>query len=131
MTASGLLAAVMIVASAAAVGAQARSQPYSGNGDYQVFCSSCHGTEGRGDGVIAKSLTKRPADLTLLAQRHGGTFPEERVFATIDGRQGGGHAEDMPKWADVFARSSESAGPEQAAVRIDTLVKYLQTLQVK
>ena len=38
---------------------------------------------------------------------------------------------DMPAWGDVFAKSRESAGPENAAARISTLVKYLESLQVK
>jgi hypothetical protein len=37
----------------------------------------------------------------------------------------------MPAWGDVFAKASESAGAENAASRIDVLVKYLQTLQAK
>ena len=95
--------------------------------------ASCHGAEGRGDGVIAKSLKKRPADLTQLTKRNNGVFPEERVFKTIDGRQpGGAHSDsDMPVWGDVFAKSSESAGAENVAARIETLVRYLQTLQAK
>ena len=108
-------------------------QTYSGHGDYQVFCASCHGATAKGDGVIAKSLAKRPPDLTQLAARNNGEFPEENVARTIDGREPGtahGNA-DMPAWGDVFAKSQESAGPENAAARISTLVKYLESLQVK
>jgi len=60
-------------------------------------------------------------------------FPEEKVFKTVDGRRpGSAHSDsDMPEWGDVFAKAAESAGAEQAAARIDALVKYLQTLQAK
>jgi mono/diheme cytochrome c family protein len=109
----------------------AQSQPYSGNADYQVYCSSCHGTEARGDGMIAKSLKQRPSDLTQLAKRNNGVFPEKKVFDTIDGRKITAHGNDMPAWAEVFAKATESAGAENAAARIDVLVQYLQTLQVK
>jgi mono/diheme cytochrome c family protein len=133
MKAWGLLAAGIIVVGAAlvTVGAQVQSQPYSGSGDYQVYCSSCHGPDAKGDGVIAKSLRKHPADLTQLTKKNDGEFPTEKVFKTIDGSKGGGHADEMPAWGDVFAKSSESAGAENAAARIDVLVKYIQSLQAK
>jgi mono/diheme cytochrome c family protein len=112
--------------------AQVQTQPYSGHGDYQVYCSSCHGTEAKGDGVIAKSLKQRPSDLTQLAKRSNGVFPEKKVFEAIDGRKSTAHGDpDMPAWAEVFAKAKESAGAENAAARIDVLVQYLQNLQVK
>ena len=112
--------------------AQMQTQPYSGHGDYQVYCASCHGTEAKGDGVIAKSLKQRPSDLTQLAKRNNGVFPDKRVFDVIDGRKIAAHGDsDMPVWAEVFAKARESAGAENAAARIDVLVQYLQTLQVK
>ena len=133
MKAWGLLAATIIVAASALVTVRAqRARLFSGNGDYQVYCSSCHGAEARGDGMIAKSLKKRPADLTLLSKRNNGVYPDDKVFKTIDGRKGSAHSDsDMPAWGDVFAKASESASPENTALRIDTLVKYIETLQAK
>jgi cytochrome c553 len=127
--------AIAIAAATAAsvnLGAQVQTQPYSGSADYQAYCSACHGTEAKGDGSIAMSLKKRPSDLTQLAKRNKGVFPEEKVFKTIDGRQGSAHSDsDMPVWSEAFAKSSESPGAENAATRINVLVQYLQTLQVK
>lgn len=132
MKALGLPAAAFVVLCTLATATAQESQPYSGHGDYQVYCSSCHGAEARGDGAIAKSLKKRPADLTQLTRRNDGVFPSERVAQTIDGRKGGGHDDaDMPRWGEVFGKSSQSASPQQTAERIDTLVKYLDTLQAK
>lgn len=131
MKAVGLSAAAVVVWALATVGAQP-SEPYSGHGDYQAYCSSCHGVTAHGDGEIAKSLKKRPANLTQLTRRNDGVFPSDRVFKTIDGRKGGGHDDtDMPRWGEVFAKSSESASQAQTAQRIDTLVKYLETLQTR
>ena len=31
------------------------------------YCASCHGTNGTGDGPVAKSLNKPPANLRLLS----------------------------------------------------------------
>ena len=126
-------ASAMAMVAVATIGARAQPQTYSGSGDYRVYCSSCHGADARGDGPIAGSLKKRPADLTQLTRRNNGVFPDEKVFKTIEGPQpGSGHRDsDMPAWAGVFARASESAGADKAAARIGALVKYLQTLQAK
>jgi len=129
------LTAVAILAGTIAgahVMAQVRTQPYSGQADYQAYCASCHGTDAKGDGIIAKSLKQRPSDLTQLARRNNGVFPEKKAFEAIDGRKIPAHGQtDMPPWGDVFAKARESAGDENAAARIDVLVQYLQALQVK
>ena len=127
--------AIAVAAATAALvnlGAQVQSQPYSGSGDYQAYCSSCHGVDAKGDGSIAKSLKKKPADLTQLAKHNNGVFPRDKVFNIVDGRQGGAHGDsDMPQWADVFAKSTESPGADNAKARINVLVEYLETLQAK
>ena len=83
--------------------------------------------------MIAKSLKRRPADLTQIAQRNGGVFPNAKVAKAIDGRESASpHGRtDMPAWGDVLAKSSASPSAEDTAARIDALVKYLQGLQVK
>ena len=48
-------------------------------------CALCHGAGGRGDGAIAAGLRPRPADLTVIARRNGGTFPVSQVLSQIDG----------------------------------------------
>ena len=55
------------------------------------------------------------------------------VFKTIDGKAlvSGHGGPDMPTWGDVFIKSSESATPDAVKIRIDSLVKYLETLQDK
>src|SRR5687767_11954752 len=67
---------------------------------YRIHCASCHGVEGKGDGPVAPALRKKPADLTALARRAEGKFPEEKVQSFIDGRteldaHGG---REMPVW---------------------------------
>lgn len=57
----------------------------SGKERYEALCASCHGVTGRGDGPAANGLTRRPADLTALAARNGGTFPIIAVMSRIDG----------------------------------------------
>ena len=68
----------------------------------------------------------------MLTRRNNGRFPEEKVSKAVDGRRTFVRSDsDMPAWAEVFATAAESSGAENAAARIDALIKYLQTLQVK
>jgi mono/diheme cytochrome c family protein len=125
------------VASAAAlVALVARPSPaqtttsLAGDGTYRLYCATCHGTKGKGDGPLASSLRRPPVDLTRLAQSNGGTFPAELVARVIDGRNpvkghGGG---DMPVWGDAFSRSDEQT---PVAERISRVVRYLESIQVK
>jgi mono/diheme cytochrome c family protein len=42
-------------------GAAVEADANAGKADYQVFCASCHGPAGAGDGPIAQALTPKPA----------------------------------------------------------------------
>jgi len=128
-----ILTIACIAAAWLAAAPASADQAYSGDADYQVYCSSCHGTSAKGDGVIAKSLPKRPADLTQLTARNNGQFPADKVARSIEGRDlPGAHGNsDMPAWGDVFAKSQDSPGADAAKVRITALVDYLQSLQAK
>src|SRR5579863_7414040 len=48
----------------------------SGREMFNTYCAACHGKEGRGDGPAAPALKKAPADLTTIAARNNGKFPE-------------------------------------------------------
>jgi len=79
---------------------------------------------------LASSLTPRPADLTLIAKRNGGTFDSDQIARIIDGRKpvkghGGG---EMPVWGDAFAKSVDKTPVEE---KIQKLVEYLQAIQAK
>ena len=104
---------------------------FSGATLFDDYCKSCHGVRATGDGPLAPLLRKRPADLTLLAQRNGGVFSAEMVSRIIDGRKplaghGGG---DMPVWGEAFANTSDGAAATPA--KIAALVSYLQSVQRK
>lgn len=97
------------------------------------FCTSCHGDAGRGDGPVAASLKVRPADLTAIAARAGGTFPEDDVREWVDGRAPlPAHGpREMPVWGyELEARAPEDA-PGRAAAQdmTDRLVAYLRSIQ--
>ena len=102
--------------------------------EYELSCMPCHGVEGRGDGVDAALLPKRPADLTRIAQANGGVFPADRVANVIDGRAivATHGPREMPVWGDRYRRpiAEEDWDTERdARSRIDALVGYLASLQ--
>jgi mono/diheme cytochrome c family protein len=97
---------------------------------YTRYCGACHGREGHGDGPVAAGLTRKPADLTLLASKNGGSFPYEKVARTIDGRETtrAHGTPDMPVWGEVFAKTAGTDAPtvDDAVKRITHYVWSIQ-----
>lgn len=60
---------------------------------YTQYCSTCHGSKGRGDGPAAKTLDQKPANLYALAKK----FPDRYFFMQISYGKG-----SMPAWQDTF-----------------------------
>ena len=110
----------------------------SGEHDFNMYCASCHGEDGKGNGPKAFSLTIKPPNLTTLTQRYR-EFPRDRLARMIDGRDPvPGHGErEMPVWGVWFKEESaqELGGAEgdDASVqrRVDNLIGYIESLQVK
>lgn len=108
---------------------------YSGDELYHRFCASCHGTTLAGDGPVSHSLAVQVPDLTRIAARHQGTFPDAWVYRVIDGREKlvshGTH--DMPVWGLELWR--EQGADITAGVKtrdaIDKLVAYLRAHQAE
>ena len=57
----------------------AGSNPVSGLQLYKRYCAVCHGNDLKGNGPVSPEFKNPPADLTTLAQRHEGKFPDEYV----------------------------------------------------
>jgi mono/diheme cytochrome c family protein len=100
---------------------------------FEFYCSSCHGRDGKGAGHAAAALKVPPPDLTALAQRNRGTFPVDRVEASIKGegrlRTPAHGSSDMPVWGPIF-KGLDSRDAVNAA-RIENLVKYIESIQAK
>lgn len=86
---------------------------------YQMYCSTCHGLSGEGNGPIAAGLTPRPTDFTDRAVMARLTDAEVTEFIT----QGGGPTHNcptMPSWAPILR-------PED----VTSVVAYVRTLARK
>jgi mono/diheme cytochrome c family protein len=104
----------------------------SGKEMFKSYCAVCHGADGKGNGPAASAMKSNPTDLTALAQKNGGKYPDAHVASVIRGQAtmpSHGNA-DMPVWGPLF--SSISQGHEgQVQQRIANLVDYIGTLQAK
>ena len=104
----------------------------SGKQTYREYCASCHGANAKGMGPAASELKTAPSDLTTLAKRHAGKFPEDYVAGVVRlGKPVEAHgSSDMPVWGPVFLVRDQF---NEAAVRrrIKNLCAYLATLQEK
>jgi mono/diheme cytochrome c family protein len=132
--ATAVTIAMMFMATAAHLTAQpAAPRPPDGAALYKVYCASCHGSSGRGDGQVAEFLKLPAADLTRIASRANGVFPAGEVFKIIDGRQRvGAHGDSaMPVWGDGFTRVISGSSAADNRARIEALVKYLEGIQMR
>jgi nucleotide-binding universal stress UspA family protein/mono/diheme cytochrome c family protein len=127
-------AVAMALALPAVAAAQTETKQTVPGGElFRTYCATCHGTAARGDGPLASSMTRRPANLTEIAKRNGGAYPSELVFRTIDGRNPvrGHGGPDMPVWGDAFARSRDGGDLDRVKRMIQSLVDYLESIQAR
>lgn len=83
---------------------------------YLLFCSQCHGVQGNGKGVNAKSMSVAPRNHSSSEEMAGLT--DDRLFAAIKfGGTAVGKSSLMPSWATILSDSD-----------IDTLIAYLHQL---
>jgi len=108
------------------------TSPSSGLEMYKAYCATCHGTDGKGNGPAASALKVPPTDLTQLAKKNGGKYPDLKVAATIRGEgniPAHGTAE-MPVWGQLFWDMSHGHEGE-VQQRVANLTKYVESLQAK
>jgi mono/diheme cytochrome c family protein len=123
----------MLLCATTVFAGQGSTSATSGSGLYTNYCATCHGPNAKGDGPMAPALTRKPADLTMIAKKNGGKYPADVVFRTIDGRNPvfGHGGQEMPVWGTAFLRGQSGVTAEQARARVDALVNYLETIQQK
>ncbi|MBW2288525.1 MAG: c-type cytochrome [Deltaproteobacteria bacterium] len=96
-------------------------------------CGSCHGVDARGHGPASGALKVPPSDLTQIALRRGGEFPNGEIALFIDGRfdlpAHGSY--DMPIWGARLGEAIPESSLAEEIVRgkIATLIEYLKSIQ--
>ena len=104
----------------------------AGRDNFTAYCSPCHGRDGTGNGPVASALRTRPADLTKLALRAGGTFPARRVEAFVTSGEANVAAHgssEMPVWGPTFMALDPS--DKLVKIRIPNVVGYVESLHTK
>jgi mono/diheme cytochrome c family protein len=97
---------------------------------FRAYCATCHGIGGKGNGPAASALKVKPADLTILAKNNGGKFPVGRVQKFIMGDEPSVNSHgsrEMPIWGPIFHQIEDDQ--DLGNVRLQNLIKYLQTIQ--
>jgi mono/diheme cytochrome c family protein len=102
----------------------------SGQEMYESYCASCHGKTGMGDGPAAAALKVAPPNLTDVAKKNGGKFPDTHVAAVIRGEANmpAHGSREMPVWGPVFRKVSGGHDAE-VQLRVANLTKYIRSLQ--
>lgn len=100
---------------------------------FHQYCASCHGEKGTGDGPVAPYLKIQPPDLTAVAERRQGSFPEEQLLRIVAGDENppGHGTRTMPVWGERF-QDDIIGGVNKSVVargRVAFLVDYLKTIQ--
>lgn len=89
---------------------------------FRAYCASCHGDDAKGNGPVARELKEPPPDLTTLAKRNNGKFPEDYVKRVLaHGVPAPAHgSSEMPIWGPLFA-----------GINTHGLSQYLESVQTK
>lgn len=129
----GVLVAVGI-ASAQTIVKQVPAKPtvsVSGKVLYHEYCAVCHGQDGKGGGPAASALTPAPTDLTMIARKNNGRFPDEKILAILTGEANvtAHGSKDMPMWGAIF--NNMSSNPGMAQTRIHALLQFVEEMQAK
>lgn len=127
---------VLVLLLIATVTARAQDfSEYSGAQLYQRFCASCHGEKGFGDGPVSKSLNVMVPDLTRIAKRQNGVYPEAKVRQIIDGRQllAAHGTRTMPVWGYEFEsqNGATAGGAKKTELIVQRLADHVRSMQVE
>lgn len=137
----GALAFAAAVCSAPSF-AQDKSSPGKrvdlGKSEFEQKCASCHGADGTGNGPAAPYMTKKPADLTVLARGNRGVVPVAQLYDTITGQKDlpVHGTREMPVWGSAYRIEAGEHffgvpyDPEAyVRARVLSLIEYVSRLQ--
>jgi mono/diheme cytochrome c family protein len=133
------LESIQSIGAASAVSAAKRaanrgpaSTALSGALIFKRHCAACHGNDLKGNGPAPPPFKDRTPDLTTLAQRRDGKFPDAYVTDVLrNGVSISAHGPaEMPIWGSTF-KESERLSSAQIDERIAKLTAYLKSMQTK
>jgi mono/diheme cytochrome c family protein len=117
-------------------GAATREDPRAidrGRHQFRLSCAGCHGADARGNGPVAPILALPVPDLTRIAARRDGRFPDDEVYRIIDGQadlsaHGPRH---MPVWGYEFFGDDpdDEVAHRKASEKIERVLAYLRSIQ--
>ena len=96
------------------------------------YCASCHGQDGLGDGPVAKSLSRQPANLRKLGDKYGMPLPAHRIAELIDVRDTvrAHGTRDVPVWGErLYEVGQGEKGETGIGDVIAKIIAYLNTIQ--
>ena len=98
---------------------------------FRAHCAPCHGADAKGRGPVAPALKEPLPDLTTIAARNGGIYPEERIRQMISGDDViiAHGSRDMPIWGPIFHQIQNDR--DYGLVRLQNVTEFLRTLQEK
>jgi high-affinity iron transporter len=103
-----LIASALVARSAAAQSPAETADPTVGKEKYRLFCASCHGASGDGQGPASKGLLPPPGDFRLGKFRYGSS--DRDLFEVIsDGAASKGGSGLMSGWSAVLSESDRWA----------------------
>ena len=132
---AGALALIALAAGPAAAAEKPEPSLLATSGErlYVQHCAVCHGSSGRGDGPFGGILRTAPADLTTIAARNGGAFPDAEITRFVDGQfvPPAHGTRQMPIWGRWLGQSiAPGTEPDEVARgEILAILEYLKTLQ--
>jgi mono/diheme cytochrome c family protein len=98
---------------------------------FRAHCAACHGEDASGHGPLTSVLKTKVPDLTMLAKSNKGDFPSALVRKIIIGEDVliSHGSREMPIWGPIFHQIESDQ--DWGNVRVENLVKYLQSIQQK
>ena len=94
-----------------------KADPAKGKQAYDIYCTTCHGPTGDGQGPVGKSLNPPPRDFTKGDFKYGGS--DQEIFDVIsNGAASKGGSPLMAPWGAVVPEADRWA-----------LVAFIRTLQ--
>ena len=99
---------------------------------FHTYCAVCHGKDGKGGGPAVPALKVAPPDLTQLAAKNHGKFPEDSVYRVLkEGSNIAAHgSSEMPVWGVLF-KSLDPGSGEMVDLRLANLTRYIKAMQAK